>query len=423
MKKHIGYFVPEFPGQTHIFFWREVSVLEAMGVQVDILSTRIPPARTMSHTWTKVAQQRSIYLVPFTRQTLWGSLIELLRSGPQGWLACLRVIFKAKDVDLKGRLRLLMLILVGAEVAYLAQERGWQHLHVHSCADAANIALFASKLSGLPYSMTLHGPALEVYGPNQAQKWENAAFAIVVSQKLIAEAKHQLPHHLPNRIVFAPMGVNVEQVQRHQPYIPWEPGQVCRIFACGRLNPMKGHEYLIQAVGELRQQGIDAYLQIAGEDKEGGVGYRPVIERFIAEHDAAGFVELLGAVSEDRVRQALETSHVFALASLNEGIPVAVMEAMAMGIPVVVTDVGGNAELIDHNQDALLVPAQDVEALTTAIASVLHNPELARQLSQSSRQKIVSQFHHHRSAETLVQCLEKCDSAMPSRLLLPLVEN
>ena len=121
----------------------------------------------------------------------------------------------------------------------------------------------------------------------------------------------------------------------------------------------------------------------------------------------SAYVDLLGAVSEERNRKAIEEAHIFALASLNEGIPVAVMEAMAMEMPVVVTNAGGTSELVDNGIDALMVQPENPEAMADAIMKVLQHKELALSLSQTSRQKIATKFHHRISAETLARCLEE----------------
>jgi glycosyltransferase involved in cell wall biosynthesis len=96
---------------------------------------------------------------------------------------------------------------------------------------------------------------------------------------------------------------------------------------------------------------------------------------------------------------------VFVLASLDEGISVAAMEAMAMQTPAVVTDVGGMRELVNPGDDALMVPSEDPAALADAICRILDDPEFALGLSERSRQKIARQFHHRRSAEALAECL------------------
>jgi len=154
-------------------------------------------------------------------------------------------------------------------------------------------------------------------------------------------------------------------------------------------------------VVRLQSRGWTVHLEIAGEDEQGGSGYHQELDRMIAAKGLSDSVTLLGAVSEERILQGLEAAHVFALASLNEGIPVAVMEAMAMAMPVVVPDVGGNAELIDHGVDRILVPPEQPEQMMTEIERILRDRTLADRLSQASRQKIAAHFHHRRSAEML----------------------
>jgi glycosyltransferase involved in cell wall biosynthesis len=167
---------------------------------------------------------------------------------------------------------------------------------------------------------------------------------------------------------------------------------------------VKGHKYLFEALAILSQRGKQVRLQVAGGE-EGVSGYRDGLVEQLRRLKLEDSVEFLGAVPEDRHRQAIEGAHVFVLASLDEGISVAAMEAMAMETPVVVTDVGGMRELVTPGDDALMVPSEDPEALADAICTILDDPALARRLSERSRQKIASKFHHRRSAEALAECL------------------
>lgn len=407
MKARIGYFVPEFPGQTHIFFWRERQVLTELGIETDLVSTRRPPQAIVSHTWANEAQKNTAYLVPLGFKDFVGAVTELLKAGLVAWLHCFSVVFKARGVSFSQKCRLLIMIFFASKLVWLARIRGWSHVHVHSCADAANIAMFASILSDLTYSLTLHGPSLSLYGANQEQKWRYASFALIISERLLSDVKNKLAGFLPKQIAVAPMGVDLGAIKRHSPYVPWEADRPCRIFSCGRLNIIKGHKYLISAVELLQQRGFDVRLQIAGEDEQGGKGYRRELENIIREKSLSGCVELLGAVSEERIRRGLEDAHVFALASLDEGIPVAVMEAMAMEIPVIVTAVGGNSELVDNGIDGILLQPENSEEMADTITKVLQNKELALSLSKESRKKITGKFNHRRSAEVLEHCLKE----------------
>ena len=404
----IGFFIPEFPGQTHIFLWRERQALAELGVEADLISTRQPPRAVASHSWAAEAQGMTRYLVPVGAGDLGGILAELLRSGPAAWVRSLQTAMTAETAGgAKNRLRMLAMIGVAARLKRIARREGWDHIHVHSCAESANIAMLAERLGGPSYSLTLHGPTLEGYGPNQRQKWRHARFATIISRLLSGVVDRELAGSKPEVINIAPMGVDLDQIRRSAPWQPPEPGGPVRLFSCGRLNPVKGHADLFETVRLLRAQGIDARLEIAGEDEQGGSGYHQELQGQIDQMGLGDSITLLGAVSEDRVRQGLEEAHVFALASLNEGISVAIMEAMAMEMPVVVTDVGGNHELIHSGQDAVLVPPERPDTMAEVIADLVANPEKARGLAQASRARVAAEFHHRRSAEAVADGLRR----------------
>jgi colanic acid/amylovoran biosynthesis glycosyltransferase len=401
MKARIGYLVPEFPGQTHTWIWRDKSALEELGVEADLVSTRRP--KLVVHDWAARAQELTHYLVPLSVHDVREAATALLRAGPKAVARCLLVALEVKDASIARRLRLVALVGIAGRLAALARERGWSQLHVLSAGDAAHLAAFASYLTGIDYSLTLLAP-MEGYGPNQREKWQHASFALVMSQKLRAEVEDQLGDAAPERIAIAPMGVDLDRAKRSAPYRPWQPGEPCRLYACGRLHPVKGHQYLFEAIAQLVKAGRDVRLQVAGAE-EGVTGYEDGLREQIRRLGLGGSIEFLGAVAEPRHRAAIEAAHVFVLASLDEGISVAAMEAMAMQTPVVVTDVGGMRELVSPEEDALMVPARDPTALAQAIARILDDPALARGLSERSRQKVARDFHHRRSAEALAECL------------------
>jgi len=407
----IGYFIPEFPGQTHIFFWREMQALREIGVEPAVVSTRLPHRSLISHPWAAEAQRDTEYLFPPKARSVLGAFWTLLRAGPLGWWRASATL-AASEGSFLARIRLLLLMFVGAELAWLARRKGWTHVHVHSCGNAANIAMFARRLTGLPYSLTLHGP-LRDYGPNQKQKWVHSAFALVITRKLREEVRKELAGFLPPEIELAPMGVDLKRFRKGPSYLPWTGSGPFRLFSCGRLNPCKGHDDLLRAVAQLRRQGMDARLTIAGEDDVGGV-CRQGLETLSRELGLGDNLKLLGAVSEDEVRSQLAAAHAFVLASLDEPLGVATMEAMALQVPVVVTGSGGVAELVDDGVDGILVPPRAPEKMAAALLRLLGDPGLAAKMSQAGRIKIESSFHSGVSAATLRRCVESPSSARAS---------
>ena len=409
----IGYVVPEFPGSTHIFFWRELRALEQAGIACEIVSTHKPDQSRVSHSWSEEGMRRTTYLLPPRIGRVLGGFWEMFRGGPFAWTRCLRGVLGAAGVKgWRGRARLSGLAILGGQLAWLARRRGWRHVHVHSCADSANIAMFARLLSGLSYSITLHGHMGD-YGPNQRNKWKRAAFATVITNRLLEVVRAELDGSLPSIVEVAPMGVEVEAFERKRPYQPWDGAGPARVFSCGRLNPCKGHDQLIRAIGLLVQRGLDVTLHIAGADDYASQQNRVELARIIDELKLHGHVKLLGAVAEEKVREGLESAHVFALASRRDELGVATMEAMAMGLPVVVSRSGGIVELVADGEDGLLVEPENPAQMAEAIHRVLRDPDLARRLGEAGRQKVRQKFHSGVSAEVLRRCLTATVSPRP----------
>src|SRR5262249_22000118 len=236
------------------------------------------------------------------------------------------------------------------------------------------------------------------YGRQQNVKWRYAAFAITITRRLHNEVRQQLGHDVPARFGLAPMGVDPALFKRRKTYEPWTGDGPLRLFSCGRLNYVKGHQDLIRAVSVMTQSGVNVYLEIAGEDEVGGTGFRTQIEALIRDLRLGKNVVLLGAVSEHRIIERLEAAHLFVLASHREPLGVAIMEALSCQTPVIATNLGGVPELIDHGTDGYLVSPQDPEGLAKAIAYLAQNQSLAKRLSAAGRAKIERRFNSDVSA-------------------------
>ncbi len=393
----IGYIVPQFPGQTHIFFWREIRALEAMGHEVHVFSTRKPPRRLISHDWSDRAIARTTYLghvdplpaaVALAKLSTRGLPLWMLREGP-------------------GFARDALITMAAAErLRREAAARGLDHIHAHSCGRVALIACFAHLMGGPRYSLTLHGP-LSDYGPGQRVKWRHASFATIITRKILAEIEETLAGSLPERRIIRPMGVDTEKLQRRTPYQPPEHGRPIRIFACGRLNLVKGHQDLMAATRQLLDQGVDVRVEIAGEDDDGGTGYRIELEETLKRLRLQDHVKLLGAIDAGEVKDKLEESHLFVLASWHEPLGVAYMEAMSMGVPTIGTDAGGVPELITDGSTGYLVEPKNPGMLARTIRSLVGDPDALMRLSEAGRLHIVENFRASLGAEVLVEEIER----------------
>lgn len=389
----LGYLVPQFPGQTHIFFWREIVELEKRDVDVHLLSTQPPPSGLIAHEWSEQAMARTRYLVS---KSPWQMLRSAIR---QPWGAFIRQI-KADGSNVARDIA--VCLPAAARLFDYARTHSLDHIHVHSCARAALIAAMCRHMGGPTFSVTLHGPMSD-YGFGQPLKWRDASFATIITRKLDIEARAELGNAIPKRIFIRPMGVDTEVLKRKTPYMPPQDGERLRIFSCARLNIVKGHQDAMEAVHILRNQGVDVELEIAGEDDAGGTGYRHILQERIAELGLEKHVKLLGAIDANAVKEKLLEAHLFVLASWHEPLGVAYMEAMSCGVPTIGTNSGGVPEMITSGETAILVEPKAPSDLAKAILDLSqHGHDLAR-LSIAGRAHIEAHFRASLGAETLIE--------------------
>ena len=395
-ENRIGYLIPEFPSQTHSFFWREIQALENRhGYRTQIFSTRRPSQKVM-HEWATEAE--ATYLFP-PSPTSWPRLLWGLLSRGH------RVLSRPDARRLLLTPGVWPFLLMAIRLGQLCQDNDISHLHVHSCGNSALIAAFCHLLYDLPYSIVLHGP-LRDYGPYQDFKWRRALFAFIITDKLAQEMAERMPDTVQrSRIV--PMGVDTDHFSPPEG-LSSDGNAPFRWFCCARLNWVKGYDVLLRALAHIRQTHpeLDLSLFIAGEDEQGGQGYRLELEKLRAELGLEEQVTLLGATTQKDVLQQLHMADGFVLASRAEPLGVAYMEAMACGLPTVGTAAGGVPELIESGRDGLLVPPEDPEALAGAMISIMSDGELRSALSHHGRSRIVDHFGASRSADALAVALQ-----------------
>jgi glycosyltransferase involved in cell wall biosynthesis len=393
----LAYMVPEFPGQTHTFFWREIAELEKLGIEVQITSTRRP--KTKVHTWSDDAEQRTFYLHPLNP-----ALLRDLGSAPiLRLLQIFKMVVSASDVSLRERFKLACLVPYAIKLAAKAKREGWDHIHSHFCFYGADIALFASILSGIPYSISKHGPNWGV--GNQFNKFKYARFATVITQRMLAEVNHDLAGYLPAKVIVCSMGVDTNVFRRSKPYVPWTAEEPFKIASCGRITPDKGWEFLLEAVANLIDKGYPIKLEIAGTGGKIFADYQASLVDICRVRDIETSVSFLGSLPESAVISLLDKAHCFALASPEEPLGVVYMEAMAMALPTIGTDAGGVPELIEHKTTGLLVKPCDSRSIEEAILWIMAHPESSLTMGVRARQWIEQHYQSQFGAKKLAQAL------------------
>jgi colanic acid/amylovoran biosynthesis glycosyltransferase len=178
----LGMLLPEFPTQTHIFFWREIEALRALGVDVHILSTR-PPEVPCPHAFAATARAQTHYVYPPRP----AAVLASARRSPLGWARALQYVQRLSP-PLRQKARALGYLLCAADLHEWAERQRLDHIHVHSCADAAHLGAMVRLMGGPSYSLHLHGD-LPVYGTDHELKSELASFVAAAARPMQRQPK------------------------------------------------------------------------------------------------------------------------------------------------------------------------------------------------------------------------------------------
>lgn len=393
----IGYLVPEFPGQTHIFFWREVEALRRAGDEIFLLSTKPPPAGATTHEFALAAISETKYLLPPSPLSLGRWAI----SGFRGLRRGTEYIARIDDQRWTERARHLAALFSAAELVRWAKQNRIDHVHGHSCANSAHILALAYRMGGTPYSLTLHGDLL-VYGSDHLLKMEQATAVFAVGEHL----RQQLLRLGVDdkKIVTTFMGVNSCQLADIAGSARRMLSGELRLVTVARLDPSKGHLHALAAIARARSAGLNVRYSIVGQ------GYfRETIASKVEMLNLTDCVELCGTLSERQVFALLSDSDAFLLSSTGTGEawPVSVMEAMGAGLPVICSEIGATSEMITHGVDGILVRQGDEDGIFEAIRRLAQHPDLREQLGKAARKTAIARFDVDVSARRLRRALIK----------------
>lgn len=378
----VAYLVNQYPKVSHTFIRREIAALERQGMEVQRIAVRGWDADGVDEADRRECEQTRYLL----REGLWPLaqaawrvlLADPSRFGRALLLAC-RMGWRADRplpvhwVYLAQACRLLEWL----------RESGASHVHAHFGTNPAEVAMLAHALGGPPYSFTVHGPE-EFDRPaalHLGEKLRRAAFAVAVSSFGRSQLYRWVGHGHWHKLHVVHCGL--EPGFHAGPPAP--PPEAPRLVCVGRLCEQKGQLLLVQAAGRLMQRGIDFELVLAGDGE-----MRGEVQALLDQLGLQARVRITGWISGDEVREQLLASRAFVLASFAEGLPVAIMEAMALRRPVIATAVAGIPELVRDGENGWLVPAGDVEALAAAMQACLRmDPQALGRMGDAARRRVL----------------------------------
>lgn len=405
----IAYIVQIFPYRTETFISREVIALRKAGFNVITLANHAPKKDSInSDDWH--LRENTAYVFPIGLQRVFMIIFAHLMwiiTHFSAYIAALRHLLSEESQNPRVWLRNIMHFVGGVYLAWTIRNKGIEHLHAHYAINAASMALFMSILLEIPFSMTIHNI---FFTDNllMESKLDRAKFIACISGysrdyllnkypeiKILGEKMQIIHCGIPlEKFPFLKSGIN--------------PHNPLQIFCACQLVERKGVRFLIEACNKLKQDNISFRCIIAGNGKELSTLKSLVLSFGLNEH-----IDFVGTYTQEDLLHYFEESVMFVLPCVvaqngdRDGIPVVLMEAMAVGVPVISTHVSGIPELIESGENGLLVEQKDSEALAEAIKTLLYNPELRHILSQSAYTKVYAEYNMEITIQQLIQQFNK----------------
>lgn len=401
----VAYLTGEYPRATDTFIQREILAVEQCGIEVERFAVRRPGDEHMVGDRQRSERDLTTYLLERPKESFAGVLARAFRRSPIRFVTAARLAVTTRRLGPKGSAKQAAYFVEAAVLAELMAERGVDHLHNHFADSSCTVAMLAAALGGTTYSFTLHGPAIffEPHEWHLGTKLETAAFCATISNFARSQACLFSPSEVWPRIRIVHCGV--DEAENSEPSRP--PGP-CELLFVGRLDAVKGVVVLFDAVASLLAAGTDLRLTLVGDGPQ-----RAELERRATALGIAGSVTFAGYRNQVEVQQHLRDSDVFVLPSFAEGVPVSLMEAMAMSLPVVATNVGGVTELVRDGLNGFVVAPGDPVALEAAIADLAADDDLRRRMGAVGRSTVRADFDSLTEARRLVTLFRDPSSPSP----------
>ena len=394
---HLAYVTTGYPYVSHTFIQNEVLALRDLGVEVDTFALRREPVTEIRTAADREAWQTTYALRPpnarhYLQAHLSGLLTSTRRYG--------QTLARALRMGGAGPGELARHLAYFAQAVVLwdrCRRAGIIHVHAHFANVSSDVALLAATLAGeeLSWSYTMHGPTefYDVRHHRLAEKASDALFVVCVSDfarsqlMAITDPQHWQALHVVH------CGIDLE---RFSPVARADEKTELQISCVGRLVPEKGQMLLIEAIAAMRRNGQAVHVTLVGDGPQ-----RKSLETGARRLEISEHVEFLGAVGHTEIDHVLRGTDVFCLPSFAEGVPIVLMEAMAMEVAVVASSVMGIPELIEDGVNGRLVRPGSIEELVGVLLELALDPDRRRILGSAARERVAAEFDLRANARRL----------------------
>ncbi len=418
----IAYVLKGFPRLSETFIANEVRLLSRMGMRLRLFSIKQGDDLADADGLPDVHYLPQVTSLSATTLVKWlaanaGQFIAcqayLLRTCPGRYFQTLAFTIRCAA---KYRTRPLPAVkktfikefLFASHIAENILRAGhFRHIHAHFCHDATNVAWMTSLLTDIPFSFTAHAKDIYRDGLNPGDLLERkltaSRFAVTCTRNNVEFLRNRTSE--PEKVRCIYHGLNTRMFQPHDGQTN---GRVPKLLTVGRHVEKKGFSYLVEACRILRDRGIDFELDIIGERGD----QTDAIVAAIDNYDLGDRIRILPPVPQSALTDFYQSAMAFVLPCIvlddgdRDGIPNVMAEAMASGLPVIVTGVSGIPELVDHGVNGIIVPPRDSETLADEIQGILANDELRRNLAASARTRVEQVFDAEQTHVTLKHLFE-----------------
>ncbi len=400
----LAYLTSLFARPSDTFVRSEVDRLRERGVEVQTFSIRRPEGETVSDVNVEQHQSNTDYILEAGVVRLLVATILCMVASPQRFLHAARLAWQTRSPGIRC---LVLQAIYFAEAAYLARKirhAKLTHLHNHIGENSATVAMLAASLANIPYSLTIHGPAIFTAPRRWAlgTKLDRAAFTACISSFCRSQCMQYAEPSTWPRLHVVRCAVGEAFLEVPQRNVPTD--QPPLIVCVGRLCVDKAQRLLVEAAAQLAAEGERFRLLLVGDGPE-----RSAIELRIEQQQLSACVEIAGWQSSERIHELLLEASVLALPSFAEGLPIVLMEALALECPVISTHIAAIGELVEHDQNGWLLPPGELEPLVASLREAIHLPaDRHAEMGRRGRQRVLERHHPERQTDQLLQMFTTC---------------